>query len=140
MNIDVGKLIKNVSQIKLKGGIFSKASTVIIVISICIFAIAALTKNLWVSVGAIALIFTLTFVILWRLINFANKNPQAAILEGAEFLVHEQIQLAAKGIGTISSSLSNVIEETPVLLDEESQKIAELPDEENQIEKKEENG
>lgn len=140
MNVDVGKLIENVSQIKLKGGIFSKASTVLIVISVCIFGIAALTGNLYVSCAAIGLIFILAFVILWRLINFANKNPQAAILEGAEFLVHEQIQLAAKGITSIPQSLSTLIEETPIKIDNESQRLANQPDENNTTGKEENNG
>lgn len=140
MSFDVGKLIENVSRIKLKGGIFSKASTVLIVVSVCILVIALIARNIWVSCGAIGLIFTLTFVILWRLINFANKNPQAAILEGAEFLVHEQIQLAAKGIASIPQSISNLVEETPVITDPKAQEIANKPDVEIEIEKEEGHG
>ena len=130
MNIDIGKLVQNVSQIKLKGGVFEKASRVIMVVSICIFGIAVFLGNIWVSCGAILLIFIFAFVILWRLINFANKNPQAAILEGAEFLVHEQIQLAAKGISKIPQSIANIIEETPLEIDEELKNKANQPDEE----------
>ncbi len=133
MNIDVGKLIANVSQIKLKGGIFTKASTLLIIACICIFGIAAITRNLWISAAAIGLIFILVFVMLWRLINFANKNPQAAILEGAEFLVHEQIQLAAKGITSIPQSFSTLMEETPIEVDVESLQLANQPDEENEL-------
>ncbi len=140
MSFDIGKLIKNVSRIKLKGGIFSKASTVLIVIAVCIFGIAALTRNIWVSCAAIALIFTLTFVILWRLINFANKNPQAAILEGAEFLVHEQIKLAAKGIDSIPQTLATLIEETPVEVNPLVQEIANQPEQEDSSEKEVKNG
>lgn len=128
MNIDIGKFVKNVSQIRLKGGIFAKASIVIIVVSICLFGIAALTGNIWVSCGAIGLIFILAFVILWRLINFANKNPQAAILEGAEFLVHEQIQLAAKGVSELPQSVVNLIEETPTPTDPKMEQEANKPD------------
>ena len=40
--------------------------------------------------------FLLAFPLLWRLINFADKNPQAAILEGAEFLMHQQLVLGTK--------------------------------------------
>ena len=140
MSIDVGKLIENVSKVKLKGGIFSKASTVLMVVSICILAIALLTRNIWVSCGAIALIFVLTFVILWRLINFANKNPQAAILEGAEFLVHEQIQLAAKGIPSIPQIISNLVEETPVITESGFEQLANEPDSTTQLEKEGDNG
>jgi membrane protein implicated in regulation of membrane protease activity len=125
MNFDIGKAIKNVSQIKLKGGIFQKASIVIIVISLCLFGVAALAGNFWISIIALVLIFTLAFVTLWRLLNFANKNPQAAILEGAEFLLHEQIKLAAKGVGQIPDNLSLLIEETSTNV---NQQIANQPD------------
>ena len=128
MNIDIGKLVKNVSQIKLKGGVFEKASRVIIVVSISIFGIAVLLGNIWVSSVAIGLIFIFAFVILWRLINFANKNPQAALLEGAEFLVHQQIQLAAKGIGEFPQIPNSLTEETPIVIDNKTQKEANKPD------------
>ncbi len=140
MNIDVGKLIENVSKIRLKGGIFTKASTVLIVVAVSIFGIAALAGNIWVSGAAIGLIFIMTMVILWRLINFANKNPQAAILEGAEFLVHEQIQLAAKGVESIPQSLSSLIEETPIIVDTKSQQLANQPDDSTEKGKEETNG
>jgi len=51
---------------------------------------------LWVSVLALVLVFALCFPLLWRLVNFADRNPQAALLEGAEFLVHEQMRLGMK--------------------------------------------
>lgn len=130
MDMDFSKMIQNVSKVKLQGGIFAKASIVLIVISICISSIAGLTGNIWVSCGAIGVIFILTFVILWRLINFANNNPQAAILEGAEFLIHEQIKLAAKGIGSFPSLSSNLTEETPIIVDEAIQNSANEPDSE----------
>lgn len=130
MNLDINKLIRNVSQVKLQGGLFAKASIVIIIVSLCLFGIAALTGNVWVSIGAIVLIFVLAFVILWRLINFANKNPQAAILEGAQFLVHEQMQLAAKGVKEIPQSLDRLSEETTLVIDDKTKEEAEKPDEE----------
>ena len=133
MNVDINKLIRNVSQVKLQGGLFAKASIVIIVVSICLFGIAAIASNLWVSIGAIVLIFLLAFIIMWRLINFANRNPQAAILEGAQLLVHEQMQLAAKGIKEIPDTLNNLTEDTNVTIDDKSKELANKSDE--QIEK-----
>lgn len=35
-------------------------------------------------------------LIRWKLIDFADKHPEAALLEGAEFLTHEQMKLAQK--------------------------------------------
>jgi len=76
------------------------------------------------------LIFIFAFVILWRLINFANKNPQAALLEGAEFLVHEQIELAAKGIPVIPVSTITTTQEFPFKIDKNFEKAANKPEEE----------
>jgi hypothetical protein len=128
MNVDINQLIKNVSEVKLKGGIFATASWVVIVVSICLFAVAALAGNVWISCATIGLIFILAFVILWKLISFANKNPQAAILEGAQFLVHEQIQLAAKGVPTIVPNVNSYVEAEPVLKDAKLEETANTPE------------
>jgi len=134
MNVDINKMIRNVSEVKLRGGLFAKASIVIIVVSLCIFGIAAFLGNMWVSIGAIVLIFTLAFVIMWRLINFANKNPQAAILEGAQFLVHEQMQLAAKGVKEIPQSIDQLTEDKTLIIDDKTKEEAEKPDVESKNE------
>ncbi len=125
MPYDLNKIIKSATGIKLKGGIFTKVCVVIIIVSICLSVIALQANNLWMSVGAILLIFIFSTVVLWRLINFANKNPQAAILEGAEFLIHEQIQLAAKGDPDIPKKLSEMTVEKPTEIEAQT---ALLPD------------
>jgi len=51
-------------------------------------------------------ILLLAFVIFWRLINFADRNPQAALLEGAEFIIHEQIVHASKYLPSIPKELA----------------------------------
>jgi len=129
MEIDIGKLINNVSKVTLKGGLFAKACTVLIIVAVSLFGISYFAKNVWISAAAIGLIFILTFVILWRLINFANKNPQAALLEGAEFLVHEQIQLAAKGISSLPDNIKLLTYESPSQIGNLSQKEINKPDE-----------
>lgn len=126
MNLDFGKLIKSVSKVKLGGGIFGKTCTVIMVITITFGFISWITGNLWVCVGAMVLIFIMAFVLLWRLINYANKNPQAVILEGAEFLVHQQIELASKGVPSIP--IKDVTTETPLKITEEIKALADKPD------------
>lgn len=140
MNIDFSKLINNVTQVKLGGGIFGKTCTVIIVIAVIFGTIAVIANNLWISILVIVLTALIAFVLLWRLINFAYKNPQAVILEGAEFLVHQQIELAAKGVPilpkpTIGSQATPV--EITKLIKEQSNK----PDiDSTKDEKEEKNG
>ena len=125
----MNKLIKNVSRVKLKGGIFGKTCTVLIIVAFIMFGISYITNNLWVSIAALLMIFILTFIMLWRLINFANKNPQAAILEGAEFLIHEQLQLAAKGVPNIPQTLTLYMEGNPVQIEPGKQVLLNDPDE-----------
>ena len=140
MNLDFGELIKNVAKVKLGGGVFGKTCTVIMVVAVTIGVIAWASGNLWVSIGAIGLIFIMTFVLLWRLISFANKNPQAAILEGAEFLVHQQIELASKGVPSIP--IRNITAELPITINDTIKALAEKPDDQNKavIRKEDNNG
>lgn len=129
MEIDIGKMINNISKVTLKGGIFAKTCTVLIFVALFLFGIAYFAKNIWISAAAIGLISIMTFVILWRLINFANKNPQAAILEGAEFLVHEQIKLAAKGISILPDTINRLTYDRPPQIGNLSQTEINTPDE-----------
>lgn len=129
MDFDIGKLVNNVSKVTLKGGIFAKTCTVLIMVSISMFGISYFAKNIWISGIAIGLIFIMTFMILWRLINFANKNPQAAILEGAQFLVHEQIQLAAKGVPNLPDTIQLLKENEPIKIETELEIESNKPDE-----------
>jgi hypothetical protein len=78
MKLDIGKLVNNVSKVTLKGGIFSKKCTVIITVSIVLGLIAYFTKDIWTSRAVILMVFVLAFTMLWKLVSFANKNPQAA--------------------------------------------------------------
>jgi hypothetical protein len=127
MNLDFSKLIKNVTKVKLGGGIFGKTCTVIMIIAVTFLGIAWIAHNLWVCVLAISLVSLIAFILLWRLINFANKNPQAVILEGAEFLVHQQIELASKGIPNIPTPL-NIIQATPISVSEGTRQQINMPD------------
>jgi len=89
-------MLQNVSKIKLKGGVVGKVSIVLIVISFSMASIAFAVREPWISVLALTFIFILSFPMLWRLISFADRNPQAALLEGAEFLKHEEISMGMK--------------------------------------------
>jgi hypothetical protein len=113
MDVDLDKVLQRVSGVKLPGGVVGKICVVLIVASICILGLALATRNEWISVAAIVAIFLLVFSLLWRLINFADRNPQAALFEGAEFLLHEQILAASKYEPVIPRSLDSLTEERP---------------------------
>ena len=121
MDFDLDKVLQKVSAIKLPGGVVGKVCAVLIVASVCIGGIAAVAKNDGVIVAGIAAIFLLAFPMLWRLINFADKNPQAALLEGAEFLLHTQMVLGSKTNPVITVEPETITEERPVQLPPEEQ-------------------
>jgi len=101
MPIDLQTMLRKAQKIKLPGGVVGKICWVVVVFCLSVTALAALTRNEWIIGGAVVSMFVLAFSMLWRVINFADKNPQAAILEGAEFLIHEQIVLGSKYNPTI---------------------------------------
>lgn len=127
-NFDFQSLLQNVSKISLPGGMVGKVCKVLIIAAISMAIIAWSVKIIWVSVLAIMLIFILCFVMLWKLISFADKNPQAALLEGAEFLVHEQIKLGTKANPQITLDPANQIEGRPIDLSPKEISEAQQPD------------
>ncbi len=128
-NFDLQKILHNVSKIKLSGGIVGKVCIVLIVVALSMAAMAWSVKLEWVSVIAIILLFILTFVMLWRVINFANKNPQAAILEGAEFILYQQLMLGTKAHPQLAVDTTAFVEDHPVTLTPADQKAIMAPDE-----------
>ncbi len=129
MDYDLNKIIEKASSVKLPGGVFGKTCTVLIVVSLAMFGIAWTARNVWISSAALIMIFILVFIMLWRLINFANKNPQAAILEGSEFLLHEHMQLAAKGIPHLPKIPTLYMEDKPIQIEPEQLQSLNTPDE-----------
>lgn len=96
------RAIDGLSKVTLRGGVVGKVTFAVVFVSMALGAIAWSVSNIWLSAAALAMVFTLAFVMLWRLINFADRNPQAALLEGAEFLVHQQIVHATKNLPSLS--------------------------------------
>lgn len=93
---DFSSAMQGVSKVNLRGGVVGKVAITLIAACLSIAIVAWSFHNIWISAFALAAIFILSFTMLWRLISFADRHPQAALLEGAEFLVHEQIVQGAK--------------------------------------------
>lgn len=126
--IDLHSIFDTASKITLPGGVVGKVCKVLIFIALAFAAIAWSVKIVWVSVAALGMLFILCFVILWRLVTFADRNPQAAILEGAEFLMHEQLRLGTKATPQLPTGENDVIEATPVTLSPEEEETVQEPD------------
>lgn len=129
MQFDIEGILNNVSKVRLKGGVVGKVSVVLIIVAISMAAISWSVSIPWISVLALIFIFVLCFVMIWRLISFADKNPQAALLEGAEFLVHEQLLLGSKNEPIISSAISDKTLARPIIDTESKRADALKPDE-----------
>ncbi len=128
VSFDMQSLLQTASKITLRGGVVGKVCKVLIVIAFVFAAITWSVKVVWVSVAALGLLFLLAFVTLWRLVTFADRNPQAAILEGAEFLLLEQLRLGTKAIPELPAHMKDFIEENPVTLSPEDRQTIQQPD------------
>lgn len=130
MNVDFNKALESASKIKLKGGIFTKSCLILLIAIIAIFIMACVVNNIWVFIGAGVFIFVLVLVILLKLISLAGKNPHAVIFEGAELLIHSQMQmhLMAKGLGKMEGLPSQFTEALPTSSDPDKIKEANNPD------------
>jgi hypothetical protein len=109
-SFNLQSILHHVSKIRLPGGMVGKVCMVLIIVALSMVAIAWSVKIVWVSALTVILLFLLCFVMLWRIISFADKNPQAAILEGAEFLMHEQLMLGTKANPEIKADIEEYAE------------------------------
>lgn len=130
-SFNLGDAIKNVSKIRLKGGVVGKVSTLLIVLCLCVTAMVGIANTAWIAAMGILLVVSLCAVFGWRLINFADKNPAAALLEGAEFLVHQQVMHGSKENPSIRIDPKDVVDvlNSPEIIPEEELRKINEPDE-----------
>lgn len=120
--------IDGLSKVTLRGGVVGKVTFAVVLVSVALGAIAWSVSNIWLSATALIMVFTLAFVMLWRLINFADRNPQAALLEGAEFLVHQQIVHATKALPSLPLPQLEPVQPEPIEGPSADSKLAQMPD------------
>jgi hypothetical protein len=65
---------------------------------------------------------------LWRLITLAEKNPQAALMDGAEYLMHQRMIMGTKSQPEIPFNENNVVESSPVQLSNEERLLLNQPE------------
>ena len=115
---DVFSSLGKFTKVKLPNGLVGKITMLLVIMVLCLSAIAIRSNDTWIILFIIIIIATSCILIPLRLISFANKNPQAALLEGAEFVMHEQIQLASKTSGSIPFQPDKQVFGTDVKLSE----------------------
>jgi len=119
----IGIATESIGRIKLGRGVVGKLTTVVIWVVIVVGALAFKLNDLYVTVGAILLIFAFVFWIAKRILKFAHEQPDVAILEGAEFLIyHGKIQLGAKTLPKPSKEKQIPAEEEPLGVEEKEEK------------------
>ena len=84
------------SKVSLKGGVVNKICRVLIVLIIGISAVLCFNKNIWLSATGILGLFSVVSYFLWKLCSLAEKNPQVALMDGVEYLIHEQLTTQMK--------------------------------------------
>ncbi len=98
--IDLSHVFEGISKVKLCGGVVGRVCWVLIfsIVAIALIGASAVAFPAGAFIAAIAIvaIVLLVFTFLNRLINFARKNPEAALLEGAEFIKLEQLRFGMK--------------------------------------------
>ena len=113
----LSKAIEGVSRIRLKGGLVGKTCMVLIVVALATAAIVWAVRDVWSCRIALVLLPALVFVLLWRVISFAGNHPEAALLEGSEFLIHQQMLLATKDVPELPEAPSEPSPDAPLLDD-----------------------
>ena len=116
------------SKIKLPGGLVGKTCYVLMAAAGSLAVMVASIRTEAVGFVAIGTLFVLVLVVVLRLIHFAEKRPEVAILEGAEFLRYQQFELARKGVGVLPSSPPESPDSTEKLPSPHDIEVAMLPD------------
>ncbi len=126
------KALESIKAIKLKGGIFEKTTTLLIVLCICVAAVCISIRMWQIALGLMIPLMFMVFYTLKKCIDFAERNPYAAIMDGAELLVHEKIVHGQKGQSEIPILESTIDHELPKIdhkeVLEEDPPVTEEPD------------
>jgi hypothetical protein len=77
-------------NVKLTGGVFGKTFTLLMVLTVCVGGVA-LKLDSWFVLCLILPLLALIGYAVKRVFDFADKNPAEAILDGGQFVAHEQI-------------------------------------------------
>lgn len=80
-----------VAKIKLPTGTVGKICMMLIAVCFAFATIVVAVHQLWVAILALLLLTTIVLILGLRVMSFADKHPQAALMEGAELLKYEQI-------------------------------------------------
>lgn len=125
MNMD--KIFQGLTKVSFKGGVVGRTTFIIGLVCVLITAIILFYRTLWFACAGIVVMIVFAFVFLWRLINFADRNPQAAILEGSQLVSLRKIEQSSKNQPCFTAS--EIVPEQPEPIESSPSDL--LPDCEN---------
>jgi ABC-type bacteriocin/lantibiotic exporter with double-glycine peptidase domain len=125
-NLD--ETINGLTKVTLRGGVVGKVTFTLCLVCIVMLGMVYTFHNIWLTSITLAMMFCMVMVMLWRVINFADRHPEAALLEGAEFIVHQRMLHEAKSIKTIKADEIEKIEAEEGNRVTVSQEAALIPD------------
>ena len=105
-------ILETLKTVKLTGGIFGKTTLLLVVLCVCVSAVVLKIGTWWFGLIILLPLMALILYVLKRCLDFATDNPEAAIMDGAEFLLHERIVHGTKDQPIISPSES-AVDHTP---------------------------
>lgn len=118
----ISRALESARSVRLGKGVVSKTSYIAaFVVGIWLFVAWKWSDDLMMNgglmlAGLIATIFASWFIQSTR--TFAQRNPALALLEGAELIEWQKLEMAAKGIPPV---------ENPVLVEDRGRDVAPLP-------------
>jgi len=111
--LDISKALERLKSVNIKGGIFGKTTTLMVVLSICVSGVTIATGIWWITLILMVPLMGMVFYAFKRTLDFAENHPQAAIMDGAEFLIHEKLLFAQKGKDLNILEQPTVLDHTP---------------------------
>ena len=107
--------LESLKSIKLNGGIFGRVALT------CIFLVTGVSwvcrgaNNVWLIFVLMIFMMSIVFYLLKRCLDFAESNPQAAIMDGAELLQHDRLVREATRQGPVTQLSPSIDNSKPVL-------------------------
>lgn len=121
------KAIETIQGIKLTGGVFGKTTLLLIVLCVSIVVISVKIGTWWFALLLMIPMMGIVLYSLKRVLDFAEKNPQAAIMDGAQLLIHERIIQGTKGSEEFVPIPTIDVEDPPLISPGEAESEDELP-------------
>jgi len=127
---NLSSVFRNATQVIYRGGLAGKICYVLISFAASIAIIVGATGSINVAYTGLTMMFILFTFVLRRLINLADKNPQAALMDGAQYLVHERILVGAKNQPMLPLTEEDKSENAPIELTQNELNDLNEPEEE----------